>query len=565
MVNVGTTDFDYIIVGAGSSGCVLAERLSVDPNNLILLLEAGGSNRSPLVSMPKGIAKLASDPAHAWHYPVTQSRGVDGARPEVWARGKGLGGSSAINGMIYTRGQPDDYNDWRMAGGTGWGWSDMKRVFMTMEDHALGADDQRGAGGPLHVEAGTLRYPVAEALIKAGEQMGLPRRDDLNREDQEGVGYYSHTIRNGRRVSAAVAFLTPARRRRNLHVVTGAMAERIVFTGRRAVGVACRVNGETVTYRARGEIIVAAGAIQSPVLLQLSGVGPADHLRSLGIEVVSDSVDVGARLREHLGYTMPYRLVGTAGLNHRFQGLGLVGSVLQYYLRRSGPLATGVFEIGAFVRTDPSSTRPDVQLYGGAFNFAIANKSDGVPGGAIDTVPGVSLYSQMLRLTSEGTIRITAPDPRAPLEIMPNWLSTDYDQHLAVATVRLMRRYMTQRAIAPYLGEELAPGAECVSDEDILAAVRANATCGLHAVGSCRMGGDNSAVVDARLRVQGVEGLRVVDCSIAPAPVSGNTSGPAMAIGWRGAELILEDLAFKHRGSSLQPRSIGGDDLGMKF
>ena len=533
--------FDYIIVGAGSAGCVLANRLSANPDCRVLLLEAGGSNRSPLVSMPKGIAKLASDPGHAWHYPIAQSRGVAGANPEVWARGRGLGGSSAINGMIYTRGQPEDYDDWQSRGGTGWGWPDMKRVFMSMEDHALGADDQRGASGPLHVEPGRFRYPVAEALIAAGEQMGLPRREDLNREDQEGVGYYSHTIRRGRRVSAATAFLDPARRRPNLHVVTGALAERILFTGRRASGVRCRVGAASVDFGARGEVIVAAGAIQSPALLQLSGVGPADLLRSLGIEVVTDSVDVGARLREHLGYSMPYRLRGTAGLNRRFRGAGLFGSIAQYYLRRSGPLATGVFEVGAFVRTDPAVHRPDVQLYGGAFNFALTDKLTGVPGGGVDTVPGMTLYAQMLRLTSEGTIRITAPDPGAPLDIAPNWLSTSEDQETAVATVKYMRRYMARPAIEPFVGEEMLPGALCQTDADILAAVRATASCGLHAVGSCRMGSDNAAVVDARLRVRGVDGLRVVDCSIAPAPVSGNTSGPAMAIGWRAAELILDD------------------------
>lgn len=529
--------YDYIIVGAGSAGCVLANRLSADGFR-ILLLEAGGWDKNPLISMPKGFAKLVSDPKHAWHFPVQQSRKAGTESTEAWVRGKVIGGSSSINGMIYVRGQPEDYARWEELAGANWGWSAMRQAFKAIEDHELGADELRGAGGPVHISAGKYRYPVSEALIQAGEQKGLSRLEDFNREDQEGVGYYAHTIKQGKRQSSAVAFLHPVLSRPNLQVVTGALVERVLFTDKRASGVRCRVNNVIEEYACSGEVILCAGTLISPKILQLSGIGDAHTLTRAGVTPLVHSPEVGQNLMDHLGFLIPYRLKNDKGLNHKFRGLGLLKSIAEYYTRKSGPMATGPFEVGAFVRTRQELPRPDAQLYLSAFTYPRSEDNFPVPDGVEDQ-PGVTVYGQLLKLSSRGQLHIASSDPEAPLQITPNWLTTEEDRQAAVGMVHYMRDYMRQPALQHYVGEELLPAGVVADDQAILDYFTTASLCGTHAVGTCRMGMDAASVVDERLRVRGVEGVRVVDCSVMPALVSANTNGPAMALGWRAADLIL--------------------------
>jgi choline dehydrogenase len=526
------TLFDYIIVGAGSAGCVLANQLSKDPRASVLLIESGPADESFLIDMPRGLGKLMTPGnAHFWSYEVDKGAAAGGT--ERWLKGRTLGGSSSVNGMVYARGRPSDYDGWAAEGCPGWGWSDMQPIFVALEDHELGASPTRGVGGPLKITRHPGRDPICEAILDAAHEAGTPRVEDTTDAPDGGIGYQPRTIWRGKRQSAAKAFLHPVISRSNLQVMTDTEVLKINFRQCKAVEVEIRGAQGCSTVGAQREIILAAGAIQSPKLLQLSGIGPQVLLKQLGITVVQDSPNVGRNLQEHLYLQVQFR-VTDGSLNREFGGPRLLWNLAKYLLASKGAMTHAAHEIGGYVKSRPGLARPDVQLGIGLYSVG-----KGKAGLALDAFPGITIGGYFMHPQSRGELRIQAVDAAAPPRINANYLDAEEDRVAAIAMVRYIRHIAAQPALRGWVVEEIRPGAHIATDAEILDVFHKEGLTAFHVSGTCRMGSDPDSVVDPHLRVRGVEGLRVIDTSVFPRLVSGNTNAPAMAVAMRGAQLIL--------------------------
>jgi choline dehydrogenase len=533
--------FDFVIVGAGSAGCVLAERLSASGRHSVAVIEAGGSDRRFWVQTPLGYGKTFYDRSLNWGYEAEPDPGLAG-RSDYWPRGKLLGGSSSINAMVWIRGAREDFDEWAAEGNPGWSYAECLPYFKAIEDNEAGADAWRGRGGAVRVSDVSERlHPLAKRFLEAGRQAGFAVNPDFNGATQEGVGVYQINARNGWRVSAAKAFLRPAARRANVRVLTETLATRLIFEGRRAVGVEVRRGGQTRTIRARREAVVAAGAVNSPQLLQLSGVGPGALLSSLGVAVIHDSPAVGFHLQDHVGinYTFRSRI---ATLNEALRPwTGKLVAGLDFLLRSRGPLSLSLNQAGGFVRSRPGLARPDIQLYLQAIS-TVAAKSGTRPLLTPDSFPGFSLGLSNCRPTSRGSVLARSADPSEPPRITPNALATREDVETVLAGVKLLRRLARQPALAEIVAAELAPGPQVAADEDLIEDFRMRGGTVYHPSGTCRMAPDGErGAVDSRLRAYGVEGLRVVDASVFPTVVSGNINAPVMMVAAKAAAAILED------------------------